>query len=253
MVTIRQPKPGDDRVPAVSLSIVTAIGLASGLGLAHAAMGALPPPGYVEEEGAASSEVRYDAPPAEPTADDTPADATMEPSADSPTDAPIEAPVTDDEATTPTELAVPAEPSEPEAPVAVPAAPTTPSVAATGPRPGTHVRRGRVAYLRCDGAPQQAGPFPCPRDEVFETFVWSAIDSLETCATPVSPGQADLVVDFERDESPTPTILTRDTFRDDVQRADAAAIVTCLTPTLATATSSIPGERLRVGFRFEVE
>jgi hypothetical protein len=256
MVTIRQPKPGDDRVPVVSLSIVVAIGLASGLGLAHAAMGELPPPGYVEDEGAVAvsdDDVSYGTPPVEVPAaggHDEPSDGAAAPDSTAPAD---EAPP---ESTPAPSVEVSAPPAAEATPSAAP--PTTAAApldapTPTGPRPGTHVRRGRVAYLRCDGAPQQAGPFPCPRDEAFEAFVWNAIDTLETCSTAVSPGQADLVVDFEREESAAPSILTRDTFRDDVQRADAAAIVTCLTPILTTATSTIPGERLRVGFRFEVD
>ncbi len=114
------------------------------------------------------------------------------------------------------------------------------------------IRRGRVAVLRCDGAPQQAGPFPCPRDEALEATVWAAIDTLPACATPPSAGAADVVVDFDRTAGAAAVLRSRDTFRDEVVRSDGEAILLCLGPVLAAVSTPITGERLMFSFRFEV-
>jgi hypothetical protein len=137
--------------------------------------------------------------------------------------------------------------------VATPTPTRTPRVSATPSATITSIRHGRVAVLRCDGAPHQGGPFPCPRDEALEAIVWAAIDTLPACAAPPSAGEADLVVDFDRAAGSAAVLRARDTFRDDVVRADGEAVVACLAPTLATVATPITGERLMFSFRFVVQ
>jgi hypothetical protein len=115
------------------------------------------------------------------------------------------------------------------------------------------VTHGRLAYLRCDGAPLVDGPFPCPRDEALEDTVWAAIDQAASCVPALPPGQADLVIElFPSTGAPT-TIATRDTFPDDAIRTDAATVAACMTPLLASLTTTLTGDRIRVGFRFTLE
>lgn len=134
--------------------------------------------------------------------------------------------------------------SEPEIARDPPASPPTVEL---GPASGLVLRPGRVAYLRCDGVPPVAGPFPCPRDEALETSVWSRLAALVRCPGLDRPGSADVVVDFDGAE--TPTIRVRDTFGADVVRLDAQALTAC-TSALSEVRTSLRPRRLVVSFRF---
>ncbi|MBN8610370.1 MAG: hypothetical protein J0L92_07295 [Deltaproteobacteria bacterium] len=133
----------------------------------------------------------------------------------------------------------------------------TPHVAAGSGTPGVPtaarvaVRRGRVAYLRCEGVPQREGPFPCPRDEPLEDAVWDALRTVERCGAPPPLGQADIVLDFEGEAAPT--IRARDTFPADTTRTDDAALLACTAESLGNVTSSLRPRRLVVSFRLTLD
>ncbi|MFO0686714.1 MAG: hypothetical protein U0234_31925 [Sandaracinus sp.] len=268
-VRVKQPSASEDRPKIVSTSIVGVVALGVGLWLAHGAMGhpapeaahadeadtAFAPPASEGEAPTTVEEEEEEASPASPEAEapSEPAEPAGEPVAALDHEAPhyVEPqPV----ALTPT----PTAPAPTATATPAPTATATPSTLRTPPPRGTgvatHVRRGRVAYLRCDGAPQTSGPFPCPRDAALEASVWSAVDQSTACTPPLPPGNVDLVIEWERESGASaPTIATRDTFPDDALRSDAAGVIACLTPALSTLTTTIPGDRIRVGFRFELE
>ena len=104
------------------------------------------------------------------------------------------------------------------------------------------VRRGRVAYLRCDGLRT------CPRDERLEDAVWPILEGLATCAaTPATPGEADIRLDYG---AGAPEIAWRDTFPDDTVRLDRERVLGCLQGPLAATRQSVGATRLLVSFRF---
>ena len=225
---VRQPNASQDRPAIASASIVGAMSLSVGLWLAHAAMGH-PAPQASE-------------PPSEPPV-------FAEPPSESEVESEHEG---ESEHEVPEPEVVHATPGASAATPPLPSTPRPPPPTGTGT--ATHVRHGRVAYLRCDGAPQASGPFPCPRDAALEAAVCAAVDQSLTCDPPLPPGQADLVIEFDRSAGATaPTIATRDTFADDAIRTNAAGVVACLTPTLSALTTTIPGDRIRVGFRFALD
>ncbi|MBX7196950.1 MAG: hypothetical protein K1X94_33175 [Sandaracinaceae bacterium] len=113
------------------------------------------------------------------------------------------------------------------------------------------LRPGRVAYLRCDGVPQQSGPFPCPRDEALETAVWAALAGVEDCARSPGPGHADIVVDF--DDADAPTVRARDTFPSDTARTDDPALLACTSDALASVRTTLRPRRLVVSFRLVLD
>ena len=142
---------------------------------------------------------------------------------------------------------------EPEVEQAVLAAPDLEQAEVSAVAGGSRVslRRGRVAYLRCDGVPQRAGPFPCPRDEPLERGVWEALAAVQGCVRAPRSGQADVVLDFEGDS--TPTIRTRDTFPADTPRTDDTALLACTSELLGNVRSSLSPRRLVVSFRLTLE
>ena len=104
------------------------------------------------------------------------------------------------------------------------------------------VRRGRVAYLRCDGLRT------CPRDERLEDAVWPILEGLATCAAaPTTPGEADIRLDYG---AGAPEIAWRDTFPDDTVRLDRERVLGCLQGPLAATRQSVGATRLLVSFRF---
>ncbi|MCA9608435.1 MAG: hypothetical protein KC619_22665 [Myxococcales bacterium] len=121
----------------------------------------------------------------------------------------------------------------------------TPAATPSGP---LRVRRGRVAYLRCDQASGRA----CPRDEGMEQAVWAAIEGLAACPSgPRTGGEADVRLDYRGDEAPT--VEWRDTFADEVQRLDRDTVLGCLRAVLGATRRTIDAERLLVSFRFSME
>ena len=129
--------------------------------------------------------------------------------------------------------------------VAAAASTVRPVVAAPG---SLSVRRGRVAYLRCDRASGQN----CARDEVVEAAVWTAFEGLLACGNaPRAPGQADIRLDYRGDAAPL--VEWRDTFGDDVVRLNREAVLGCLRESLSSTRVSIGAERLLLSFRFRVE
>ena len=236
MTTVRIPNPAEDAFPWVKASAAVLVCGALGLGLAKY--------GMEEDRTGESGEAAL-------------AEVPM-------MEAPSEEPVVEREpATSPVEVEVPdaavladafAEPDAFIAPVAVVTAPPVGG--------GSHtVRRGRVAYLRCEGVPQRPGPFPCPRDEALENAVWAALQiTLTTCGSLTGQGEADVVIDF--DHMDTPTARMRDTFASDAVRVDADAVLSCSQAALATVRTVFSRQgnqraghsrRLMVSFRFVVE
>lgn len=224
MTTVRIPNAAEDAFPWVKTALAGLVCGALGLGLAKY--------GMEEDRTGESGE-------GEPVLANVPM-------AEEPTEAPTEtAPVAQE---------------APDAAVAEdafvePDAFVVPVVAVTAPPVGggSHtVRRGRVAYLRCEGVPQRPGPFPCPRDEALENAVWAALDTtLTTCGTLAGQGEADVVIDF--DHMDTPTARMRDTFASDAVRVDADAVLSCSQAALANVRTAFHPRRLMVSFRFTVE
>ncbi len=143
------------------------------------------------------------------------------------------------------------EPSPGPAPVEAEAA----TADATARRPGRHritIAPGRVAYLRCDGAPEQDGLFPCPRDRALEQRAFGAILGLTTCrdlaaASPTPVGRADAWLIFRGPElggirmreSPGGAVVSE-------------AIRACLEARLAGVRSRVESDRMTVSFRFDI-
>lgn len=228
MTTVRIPNAAEDAFPWVKASAAVLVCGALGLGLAKY--------GMEEDRTVESGEVALvqepamEAPPEGPVVEAEPATAPV-----------VEADVPD--------AAVLADAFVvPDAFVAPVAVVTAPPVGG-----GSHiVRRGRVAYLRCEGVPQRPGPFPCPRDEALENAVWSALDAtITTCGTLAGQGEADVVIDF--DHADTPTARMRDTFASDAVRVDADAVLSCSQAALASVRTVFHPRRLMVSFRFTVE
>jgi hypothetical protein len=143
----------------------------------------------------------------------------------------------------------------PEAPAAVAvedASLAAPAVAAepapAGDAPGA-LTRGRIAYIRCDGMPQLAGPNPCPRDQAIERAVWTAIERLPACAALLGKrGASDVRVVFDAGT------LAGLGFRDlDTPELDRDAVRGCLEPSLTGLRTTRPGARITASFRFDIE
>ncbi len=122
-------------------------------------------------------------------------------------------------------------------------------------RAGRHrirVTPGRVAYLRCDGAPEQAGLFPCPRDRALEERAFAAILGLATCrelaaTNPAPIGRADAWLIFHGPE------LGGIRMRESPGAEATSEIVrTCLEARLAGVRSRVESERMTVSFRFDL-
>lgn len=232
------------------MGTVIVVGLSAGLGLARAAIGSEPPRSEASATSAGGREDHLGAS----------AEAAREAEA-APEERPIAIPEVADVAPAleadglPAEVVAEVVPPE----VVAPASPTPsiPTVAAT-PTPGTprawsRVVHGRIAYLRCVGAPAAEGEpsAECPRDELLEATVWAAVDGLVDCPTaPPGLGEVDLVVDVGA--GAPPDVHTRDRFAADVVRLDGAAVTACVAPPLATVSSSIGAARVVVSFRFRV-
>jgi hypothetical protein len=114
---------------------------------------------------------------------------------------------------------------------------------ADGPTAPLRMRRGRVAYLRCDGLRT------CPRDEALEAAVWPVLDAVATCAgAPSAPGEADIRLEYAG--TGAPEIVWRDTFPDDTVRLDRERVLACVEAPLARTRQTAGAERLLVSFRF---
>lgn len=232
-----------DRPPLLSAGVVALVALAVGLGVARWTVRPAPPTAEAPTEGEGPEEPG----PEEPGA------ATEMPPEPAPEAAPApeaEAPAPEAEAPEPeVETAiVPAAvlPSEPAATGGTPAAPSA-VLPPRGPANGTLVR-GRVAYLRCEGGGSGAG---CARDRALEDAIWSAIETLPTCAAgPTPPGQADVVVELS-DEGVE--VRARDTFAADVVRLDGAATVACLSALATDPVLTASSRRVFLSFRFRIE
>lgn len=237
-----------DRPPLLSAGVVALVALVVGLGVARWTVRPAPPSAEAptevegpEEPGPEEPGAPTDRAPEPATPEESPAEAETAP----------ETPVTEAEAAPEVETPtiVPAvEPEPPSAPAAsgTPAAPSA-ALPPRGPARGTLVR-GRVAYLRCEGGGSGAG---CARDRALEDAIWSAIETLPTCAAgPTPPGQADVVIELS-DEGVE--VRARDTFAADVVRLDGAATVACLSALAADPVLTASSRRVFLSFRFRIE
>ncbi len=248
MSVVRIPKPDEDAFPWPRVAIASVIGAALGLGIAWCGMET--DRSAALDQGAEESGPP-EPPPATPPSDEPEPQVVLEAIAPDEPDAPE--PQLD--AATPVEAE---EPTGSGTPIAPPGETTVEAATTTGggltpseARGPVTLRRGRVAYLRCDGVPQREGPFPCPRDEPLEAAVWSALAEVSRCARSPGAGQADLVVDLADDAAPT--IRTRDTFPPDTPRTDDAALLACTSGSLGNVRSSLSPRRLVVSFRLTLD
>jgi len=130
----------------------------------------------------------------------------------------------------------------------------TPSAAtpsAATPRPATpaaagdlHMRRGRMAYIRC-----ASGASPCPRDLALEESVWSALSGLSSCGG-LRVGASD--VRLLMSPGAAPELSFRD-LPGDAPALDTAALSACLEAPLSRLRTTLSETHYVVSFRFQLE
>jgi hypothetical protein len=108
-----------------------------------------------------------------------------------------------------------------------------------------------VAYVRCEGAEQPRGRFPCPRDRRLEADVWHALAALGSCASgDPGSGQGEARLDVQGGR------VAELELRPDKRRAgqaaglDLAVVSKCAEPQLRALRSSLHVPRFIVAFRF---
>ena len=160
---------------------------------------------------------------------------------------------------TPTRVAIDERPRArvDEQPITRPAAAETPrtELPARGSRaddtPGAEpsgLQRVFVAYVRCDGLPQSAGRFPCPRDPWLETRVWRALNQLPQCgALAEQRGEGELRLDFDR----YGVVSLRFESRGEGDLTPNA-VLQCAEQGLGRIHTSLRPERMVVAFRFRL-
>ena len=226
-VKVAIPSARQDRPSVAALALLGAISVCAGVGLARWGAGQGTPPGHTTP-GPSEAAATAPAPPE---------------------GAPVRGGSGDETPRTPEPAGPPHSTSAP--PEHAPEVPTPSDAGAARPSGPRHVEQGRVAYLRCDGVQPSTGLFPCPRDPGLERAVWHAIDEMPSCeGLGGEIGEADLSISLVRG-APN-EIGTRDTFRSDVSRLDAARVVECLRAPLATVAPTLDASRLVVSFRFRV-
>jgi len=110
------------------------------------------------------------------------------------------------------------------------------------------VEPGRVAYLRCEGVPQRAGPYPCPRDEALEAAVWAVLDTLPRCAeAPAGLGESDVRLELV---AGAPTDAKLRAPRPGVPRLEGPAILRCTAGPLSHLATTTGATKLVLSFRF---
>lgn len=130
-------------------------------------------------------------------------------------------------------------------------APTTAIAPAPAAAGAQHtIVHGQLAYLRCEGVPLEAGPYPCPRDRHLERQVWSAVDALQQCALPaLSTPDVELRVEL-RSRGGKHALEVRPA---DGSEAFARAATACLAPPLESVRTQLRPIFMVVAFRFEVQ
>ncbi len=168
--------------------------------------------------------------------------------------APTETPASSDDTGAPpparepvAELPEPPPPSSDDDVEATPSAPGSGTPVAGSSARERAVRPGRIAYLRCDGAPRARGPYPCPRDLDLEAAAWTIIDTLPACVeAPRGAGESDVRITFRSDAATE--VSVRDPH--EVGALPERALLSCLAPQLAALHTSIRSDFLVVSFRF---
>jgi hypothetical protein len=242
---VHRPPPAADRVRPAWLLVAAGAGLAGGIGLIWLTV--TPPPTTPEPDetppvGAAGPGTTPEPQEGEATAPAArPSDG--EPAEEAPSPAAAPGSETED---APAPAAAPApEAQEAPAPVAPPEDPAPPHRQATSPT--LRMVPGRVAYLQCEGVPQQDGPFPCPRDLPLESRVWEALRALPDCPTaPTAPGRADLRWVYASGETPELRFLGSAT------DLNEGRLRTCLEGPLTALRTELSPELMVVSFRFEL-
>ncbi len=105
---------------------------------------------------------------------------------------------------------------------------------------------GRVAYLRCPGAPLRPGPYPCPRARRLERRIWIALRRTLARCSASRPGiRLDLRIVF--DSRGLPPRLSADSRW---SRGPQEALLGCLRPALAPLRMPPPYRRLALSMRW---
>jgi hypothetical protein len=113
----------------------------------------------------------------------------------------------------------------------------------------TGFKRVFVAYVRCDGLPQVAGRFPCPRDPWLETHVWRGLNQLTQCgAVAKQRGEGELRLEFDRFGA-----LSLHFEPKGDGTLDPGAVIQCAEQSLARIHTSLHPERMVVAFRFRLQ
>jgi hypothetical protein len=134
--------------------------------------------------------------------------------------------------------------NEPSSPATAPSAALPSTAAELAP----HFQLGIVAYDRCDGLPQQAGRFPCPRDLQLEQHVWRALRALESCELSSSQrGQGE--VRFEFRGGPGASLRIRAPKEGGLDRT---VVSKCAGAALSSARTALASDHMVVRFRFEL-
>lgn len=238
-IAVRRPSARADR-PNVAIGAAIAAGaLATGLWLVSATID----DEREDDAGAPAETGPTEATPARPDEAGSAARPSEEPPERRGVGAPAKVPVAP--ATEPAAEVRRREPASPEpAPAAIAA--ETP-----GPAGSLRFRRGRVAYIRCDGVPLQAGPYPCPRDLTLEEQVWGILERVPECPmAPRAPGETDVRIELVPGEPTDVRLLGRP--RAGQTELDGPRVLACVRP-LANVRSELGASRLLLSFRFSLE
>ncbi len=107
---------------------------------------------------------------------------------------------------------------------------------------------GRVAYLRCPGAPRTAGPYPCPRNLPLEHRTWRALlHAMERCPAARAGLRADVRLFFPSRSAP-PEVSLNPRWGDGEQ----TSLLDCLRTPLAALRMPPPYRRLAISLRFSL-
>ena len=242
---VRVQRLGRTRPNPIATAGIALLGVAAGLALVNASMGPLHPErGTVVDDGNATQAPT--AREAEPEDEAMPSEAAPVAAVSPEAAMPVAAmPV----AATPTAVTPTAAMPSAATPSAVTPSAATPSAAT--PRPATpaaagdlHMRRGRMAYIRC-----ASGASPCPRDLALEESVWSALSGLSSCGG-LRVGASD--VRLLMSPGAAPELSFRD-LPGDAPALDTAALSACLEAPLSRLRTTLSETHYVVSFRFQLE
>ncbi len=124
--------------------------------------------------------------------------------------------------------------------------PSAPATEAPSQDAAVAFKRGRVAYVRCEGIERPGERFPCPRDRVLESRVWRMLAAqLPQCLT--TPGIVDVRLEFKRH------IVMRIRTRVDGAGLTGTAVEKCVGRSLRRVRTALAPDRMIVSFRFSLD